>query len=133
MTPDQLQVFATDYTRAWCSQDPERVASCFAPNGTLTINGGAPATGRAAIALSARGFMTAFPDLTVTMDGLEIGDREVEYRWTLTGTNSGPGGTGRPVRISGSERWVFDPTGVVASSIGAFDAASYERQLRGES
>jgi uncharacterized protein (TIGR02246 family) len=60
MTPDQLHVFAAEYTRAWCSQDPERVASFFAPNGTLAINGGAPAVGRSAIAESARGFMTAF-------------------------------------------------------------------------
>ena len=132
MTPDQLQLFATRYTQAWCSQDPESVASFFALDGTLTINGGPPSVGRAAVADSARGFMTAFPDLEVTMDGLGIEGQAVEYRWTLTGTNAGPGGTGRRVRISGSERWVFDPSGVVATSIGSFDAALYERQLRGE-
>lgn len=132
MTPDQLQLFATRYTQAWCSQVPDSVATFFAADGTLTINGGSPSVGRAAIAESARGFMTAFPDLEVIMDGLGIVGQSVEYRWTLTGTNTGPGGTGRRVRISGSERWVFDPSGVVASSIGAFDAADYERQLRGE-
>lgn len=129
MTPEQLQLFATRYTLAWCSQDPEAVASFFAANGTLAINGGPPAVGRAAIAESARGFMTAFPDLVVAMDGLDVREDEVEYHWTLTGTNSGPAGTGRSVRISGSERWQFDATGVVASSIGAFDVDSYNRQL----
>lgn len=132
MTPDQLQVFATQYTAAWCSGDPERVASFFTPHGTLTINGGAPAVGRPGVADSARGFMTAFPDLVVTMDGLDVGPSEVRYRWTLAGTNSGPGGTGRRVRISGSELWTMDTTGLVATSIGAFDAAAYQKQLDGE-
>ena len=47
--------------------------------------------GRTAIIGAAQGFMTAFPDLVVAMDGVELhGDRAV-YRWTLTGTNTGPG------------------------------------------
>jgi hypothetical protein len=67
------------------------------------------------------------------MDRLDVGEGVVEYHWTLAGTNTGPGGTGRPVRISGSEKWVFDPSGMVATSIGTFDAEAYARQLRGES
>lgn len=131
MTRDQLQVFATEYTAAWCSGDPDRVASFFALDGTLSINGGPPAVGRHGVADSARGFMTAFPDLVVTMDGLDVGARDVLYRWTLIGTNSGPGGTGRRVRISGSERWTLDAAGLVETSIGTFDAAAYQRQLEG--
>jgi len=34
--------FATDYTAAWCSQQPIRVAEHFAENGSLKINDGAP-------------------------------------------------------------------------------------------
>lgn len=121
--------FATRYTTAWCSQDPAQVAAVFAEHGSLAINGGAPSVGRAAIAASAQGFMTAFPDLVVTMDRLEsLGDR-LRYHWTLTGTNTGPGGTGRPVRISGFEEWTMGSDGLVATSIGEFDAADYERQL----
>ncbi len=123
-------MFATEYTKAWCSQDPARVAPFFSPEGTLTINGGAPARGREAITESARGFMTAFPDLMVTMDSVGPVEGGIEYRWTLTGTNSGPGGTGRHVRISGSERWTLEG-GAVRSSIGTFDAADYQRQLEG--
>src|SRR5262245_16561936 len=55
--------FAREYTAAWCSQNPMRVARFFAERGALTINGGAPAAGRQAIAESARGFMEAFPDM----------------------------------------------------------------------
>ena len=36
--PEQLREFAERYTKAWCSQDPERAASLYAPHGSLTIN-----------------------------------------------------------------------------------------------
>ena len=77
----------------------------------------------------AQSFMTAFPDLRVVMDGvLAQGDR-IEYCWTLIGTNTGPGGTDRRVRISGFELWQIDADGLIASSQGHFDAAEYHRQL----
>lgn len=127
----RLREFAERYTAAWCGQDPARVAEFFEPNGSLAINGGAPAVGREAIAASAAGFMTAFPDLMVYLDDLaDEGDR-VLYRWTLAGTNSGPGGTGRGVRVSGVERWRFGADGLVAESEGSFDAVDYQRQLDG--
>ena len=73
--------------------------------------------------------MTAFPDLTVQMDGLEITDDRAIYRWTLEGSNAGPGGTGKKVRISGHEHWRIGPEGLIAESQGHFDAADYQRQL----
>jgi uncharacterized protein (TIGR02246 family) len=121
--------FATRYTAAWCSQDPRQVAAFFAPHGSLTINGGTPASGREAIARAAQGFMSAFPDLRVSMDGVSAHGEHAVYRWTLTGTNSGPGGTGRRVRISGYEEWTLGTDGLIASSLGHFDADDYQRQL----
>ena len=126
-----LQAFATKYTAAWCSHDPSRVASFFAETGSLTINGGKPSVGRAAIAAAAQEFMTAFPDMVVTMDGVEVDGSAVVYRWTLAGTNTGPGGTGRKVRISGYEEWALADDGVIAASFGHFDEADYQRQLTG--
>lgn len=125
----QLRDFARRYTAAWCSQDAASVAAYFAPGGSLTINGGTPSVGRAAITEAAQGFMTAFPDLKVTMDGLfEQGDKVI-YKWTLEGSNSGPGGTGKRVRISGHEEWRIGADGLVAESLGNFDAAEYQRQV----
>lgn len=121
--------FATRYTAAWCSQDAARVAAHFTEHGTLAINGGAPAVGRAAIAASAQSFMTAFPNLVVTMDGLTVDAGTTIFRWTLTGTNTGPDGTGKAVRISGREEWTFGTDGLVEHSLGYFDAADYQRQL----
>ena len=67
---DQLQDLARRYTDAWCSQDPANVADHYAPGGSLTINGGQPAEGRAALIEVARSFMTAFPDMSIGEDGL---------------------------------------------------------------
>ena len=95
----------------------------------MTINDASPSIGTAAIAAAAQAFMTAFPDMVVTMDGVGVnGDRAI-YRWTLTGTYTGPGGSGKAVRISGYEEWRFGAEGLIAESKGHFDEAEYRRQL----
>lgn len=126
-----LHAFAERYTMAWCSDDPQQVAAFFAPDGRLTINDGVPHEGRTAIAASAASFMQAFPDLVVTLRAVHDDGDRVAYHWTLAGTNTGPGGTGRAVRIDGVERWRMAHTGLIADSIGRFDPADYDRQLRG--
>jgi hypothetical protein len=73
--------------------------------------------------------MTAFPDLCVVMNDLRLQADEPEYHWTLSGTNTGTGGTGHRVRISGFERWRIGSDGLIASSQGHFYAAEYRRQL----
>lgn len=125
----KLRDFATRYTAAWCSQNPSTVASFFSPEGSLRVNDDPPALGRNAITQVAHSFMTAFPDLSVTMDDLLIRADGFEYHWTLIGTNTGPGGTGQRVRISGFEKWCMDHDGLIASSEGHFDDAEYRRQL----
>jgi len=125
----ELKEFAARYTAAWCSQDAASVAAFFAENGSLTINDGAPSVGRPAVTAAAQGFMTAFPDMVVTMDSVSLEGGRAEYRWTLTGTNTGPGGTGKAVRISGYEEWTFSADGLIAESQGHFDEADYNRQL----
>lgn len=121
--------FATRYAEAWSSHEPERVAAFFSEDGSLAVNGAAPAVGRQAISEVARGFMTAFPDMVVTMDRLVNAGDAIEFHWTLTGTNTGPGGTGQRVRISGYESWTLDSAHGIAISNGRFDEAEYARQL----
>lgn len=125
----RLRGFAERHTAAWCSGNPEAVAASFTPNGRLTINDGAPSVGRAAIAEAARSFMVAFPDLKVFFDRLTHNGSRIEYHWTLCGTNTGPGGSGKRVRISGCESWTFSPEGLVEESVGRFDALEFQRQL----
>jgi uncharacterized protein (TIGR02246 family) len=151
----ELNDFASRYANAWCSQDPEKVAAFFAERGSIAINNGPPAVGRAAIAKEAQAFMTTFPDMIVTFDKLEPRGDATAFHWTLTGTNTGPGGTGKRVRISGYELWKIDngaggsratwtgkpervgePGGeaindlLIGESKGHFDAAEYDRQLK---
>ncbi len=44
-------------------------------------------------------------------------------------TNTGPGGTGQLVRISGFEMWSIGEDGLIAQSQGHYDSAAYRRQL----
>jgi len=127
----ELNKFAKRYAKAWCSQDPEKVAAFFAEFGSISINNGPAAVGRAAIAREAQAFMTTFPDMIVTMDKVAAhGEEGTKFHWTLTGTNTGPGGTGKRVRISGYELWKIDHAGLIGESKGHFDSAEYERQLK---
>ena len=130
MNKEQLTDFRKKYAAAWCSQKPESVAAFFATNGSLKVNADSPAVGRKAITKVAQDFMTAFPDMIVAMDSLVTKANGTEFHWTLTGTNSSPGGTGNKVRVSGFELWHFDNDGLIKESIGSFDADEYNRQLK---
>jgi hypothetical protein len=132
MDSNRLNEFAARYTAAWCSQNAASVASFFGEQGSLKINDGAPSVGRAAITKAAQGFMTAFPDLVVKMDSVNKSGTDTTYHWTLTGTNTGPGGTGQSVRIRGFEKWRFGSDGLIADSKGHFDAADYQSQLNAD-
>src|SRR6266478_8591621 len=125
-----LKKFAKRYAEAWCSQDPDKVAAFFVERGSISINDGPPAVGRAAVAREAQAFMTTFLDMIVTMDKLVRDEEGAKFHWTLTGTNTGPDGTGKRVRISGYELWKVDNDGLIGESKGHFDGAEYERQLK---
>ena len=62
------------------------------------------------------------------MDKVLVQRDRAAYHWTLIGANTGPGGTGHRVRISGMEIWQIGTDGLIASSQGHFDAAEYRRQ-----
>jgi hypothetical protein len=149
----ELDDFASRYAKAWCSQNPERVAAFYAENGSLSVNDGPPVVGRAAIAEIARGFMRDLPDMVVTMDDVSRNPDGTKFYWMLTGTNTGPGSTGKRVGISGYKLWKIDNgavgsratwtgkperldeqggesinDGLIAESKGPFDSAEYESQ-----
>src|ERR1700740_1609896 len=131
MKDPHLIDFATRYTAAWSSHSPSGVASFYADSGSLTINDGAPAIGRPSIEAAAQSFMTAYPDLVVKFDRLEPKGNRLLYHWTFIGTNTGVGGTGNQVRISGYEDWKIGQDGLIADSIGHYDAHEWERQVSG--
>jgi predicted ester cyclase len=122
--PD-AEAFARRYTAAWCSQNPHKVAAHFTETGWLSVNDGPHATGHAAIAEVAQGFMTTFPDLEVRLERLVATSAALEYHWRLLGTAA----SGRRVDITGVEAWQLAPDGRIAQSRGRFDAADYARQM----
>ncbi|HUI61454.1 MAG TPA: nuclear transport factor 2 family protein [Steroidobacteraceae bacterium] len=125
-----LPGFAGRYAEAWSRHAAAEVAAFYAESGSLAINDGQPARGRRAIEAAAQSFMTAYPDLIVTFDRLEPRGSRVLFHWTFTGTNTGPNGTGARVRISGYEDWNLGPDGLIADSLGHYDAADWDLQVQ---
>ncbi len=126
-----INAFAKGYAQAWCSQKPEYVALFYTEDGSLNINNGTSALGRAAITQSAKAFMDAFPeDMVVAFDSLVKTPNGTEFHWTLTGTNTGPNGTGKKVKISGFELWQLDENGLIKESKGTFDSEEYNKQIK---
>ena len=121
--------FGNTYADAWSSERPEAVADMFAQDGSLSINDGEPACGRAAICEVANEFMTAFPDMNITCDRFVLEDGVYQWYWTMKGTNTGPGGSGRPILISGFEELEFDSAGLIQTARGHFDQDDWDRQL----
>jgi len=132
MSTADLTDFATRYAAAWSSQNPVEFASFYDENGSLTVNG-ASSVGRAAITATARAYMSAFPDMVVKLDSLRQENDQTIFHWTWTGTNTGPGGTGKAVHLSGYERWTMGANDLIAKSDGHFDNDEYQRQLKGSS
>ncbi len=130
MTQAELTDFAARYAEAWSSQSPDRLAAFYSESGSLQVNAGTPSVGRAAIRATAQSYMSAFPDMVVRMDSVARAGKMARFHWTWTGTNSGPGGTGRPVHLSGHEEWAFGADGLITESLGHFDEAEYQRQVK---
>ena len=132
MNQSELNDFATRYAAAWSSQSAEKLASFYTSDGSLTVNAGKPAIGRDAVRAAAQSFMSGFPDMVVRLDSIIPSGSKAVFHWTWTGTNTGPGGTGRPVRISGYEEWTLSPDGLITESLGHYDEAEYQRQMEGK-
>lgn len=128
---EKMVEFGEKYTAAWNSKKPDKMASFYAENGTLTVNNGTPAVGREQLAETARSYMEAFPDIELTMDSLVADSGVYRYYWTFVGTNTGPGGTGNKVDFSGFEEWNMNNNRLIQKSIGTYDADLYHRQLQG--
>ena len=122
---------AIAYTEAWNSHVPDAVASFYAEDGRITINDGEPSNRREQVAAMARGFIEAFPDIIIHMDDIRCSGTHAVYRWTLEGHNTGPEGTGNYVKVSGWEYWRYTEDGLIAESLGHFDAEEYEKQVNG--
>ena len=128
----KMNEFANSYTKAWSSPNPASVAAHYAEDGSLRINDNEPSVGRDQLEAAAKSFMTELPDMVLTMDDLSFDGERYIYRWTLDGTNSGPGGKGNTVHIGGFEEWSINSDGLIQNSQGHMDLEDYAKQLAGE-
>lgn len=115
-----IEAFAKAYSQAWCGQRKDFVARFFEEDGSLAINDGDAAVGREAIAEVVQSFMTDLPDMQVLFDKLVPTKTGYGFHWTLDATNTGPGGTGKHVRVSGYEEWTLGPNNRIQRSQGHF-------------
>ena len=129
MDQSRLEAFAQRYAAAWSGGDPAAFAEFYAEDATFRVNDGETHRGRAAIAAVAGSYMEAFPDMAVALERVVATDRGAEFHWRWTGTNTGPGGTGRPVDLTGFEEWTFGTDGLIGATQGHFDQAEYDRQM----
>ena len=124
-----LREFAESYAAAWTSQNAASVAAHYGPRGSRCANGAAPSVGRSAVEVAVQQFMTAFPDLQITVDDVFVVGDGAEFQWTLTGVNSGPGGSGQRVCIKGIEEWRMGKDGLLAEARAHFNMPDFLRQL----
>src|SRR5271170_5918375 len=124
---NSLREFAEDYAAAWSSQNAASVAAYYSPRGSRCANGAAPSVGRSAVEVAVQQFMTAFPDLQITLEDIFIVGESAEFHWTLTGVNSGPVGTGQRVCIKGFEEWRMGADGLISESQAHFSMVELQR------
>jgi len=124
---ETVQKLAADYTAAWNSGSAGAVASFYAPDGQIIINGGNPWIGRSGVAEMASGFFADVPDLSLVCDAVRCAGSHVAYFWTFTGTHAS---TKSPLRVVGWEEWDIGPDHKISGSHGWYDAEDYERQTK---
>ncbi len=63
------------------------------------------------------------------LDDILVAAGRAVFNWTLLGTHTGPDGTGKRVSIGGMEVCDLGSGGLIATSRGYYDTATYARQL----
>ncbi len=123
--PRDLDGFGASYAAAWSSGEPERLAACYAPDGWLKVNDGEPAMGRAALAQTARSFMTAIPAMKVACVAITAHGEGAIFEWALESTTA----RGLSVGARGRELLTFAADGTIATSLGSFDTDDFMTRL----
>ena len=115
MNSRNLSEFAKGYAKRGAVKSGQR-GGVLRRECSFNVNGGPP-VGRALPGI-AQGFMTGVSGHDRKFDKLESRGDGMAFHWTLTGTNTGPGGTGKQVRISGYELWKIGDDGLIANRKG---------------
>lgn len=86
------------------------------------------ALGREALASVEASYMAAFSDLEIRWNDTPVAADRAVFNWTFLGVHSDPHGTGKRVRVRGMGVWDLGPEGLIATSRGYYDTATFARQ-----
>jgi uncharacterized protein (TIGR02246 family) len=82
------QTLIDEYSEAWASRDPDRIAAHHAEDGIFQLHSGGagPVQGRDAIRESFAGLLAQYPELAFVEQELQPAEWGWAARWTITGT-----------------------------------------------
>jgi predicted ester cyclase len=115
----------------WNNGNLDEVAELWDPNVVRTANQLPDVVGLDGIKKVITAFRTAYPDLKLTSDEEIYAENKITVRWTLTGTNTGPGEmppTGKQIKIWGISILHF-ASGKLIREIVSFDNQALMEQL----
>ena len=115
INPKIVHELVDRHISAWNSLSPEAVAQTYAPDATFSINRGEPMVGRSDIAEMVDGFVSEFPDMTLTCDKVFAAGNHAIYVWTFEGHQKD---TNVHVRFQGWEEWDVSENLEVIASLG---------------
>ncbi|HEX2129889.1 MAG TPA: SgcJ/EcaC family oxidoreductase, partial [Solirubrobacterales bacterium] len=81
-----LATLIDEYSEAWASRDPDRIAAYHAEDGIFQLHsaGAGPVAGRRAIREAFAGFLAEYPDLAFAEQELLVADWGWTVRWTMS-------------------------------------------------
>jgi len=130
----EIQENTTQFIEAgWNGKDISVVDSFMAEPFTRRVNNVPTASNRKELAANMQVYITAFPDLHLTIDDVVATDDHVILNWTIRGTNTGIFGeiqaTGKKVTVSGITRMDFNEAGKIVYEDVFFNELSLLQQL----
>lgn len=127
----ELKPIADKLVDAWNGVNIDSLDSIFDPSFVRTVNQEPDAKGVEGFKKAIHDFRTAYPDLKLTLDNEVYSENSIAVRWTVTGTNTGPGEmppTGKAVNFWG-EAIIHLANGKLTREIVAYNNQALMEQL----
>lgn len=134
MKPDpskELKPLVDKYVEVWNSGNLGDLDAIINSTYAYHSNQSPDANGLDGLKKVISGFRTSYPDVKIVLDDVIYSENEASCKWSLTGTNTGPGEippTGKPVKQWGVSIVHF-ANGKITGEWVAFDNQSFMEQL----
>ena len=123
---DQISRMAVAHVAAWTRNRAEDTALMFAPDASISVNGGEPHSGHAEIIANAQALMDQFTGLVVRCRETRVAGSRAVLVWTLEGLHTQ---SGNYVILPGWQEWELNGDLKVHRSRAFYDVADFERQI----